>query len=873
MSEKESVAEDTGSPWTRWWWPGSAVSAAGLRAHLEAYAEAGLGGVEITPIYGAKGFESRSLAFMSEAWMEAVRNTIRTGREIGIGVDMTLGTGWPYGGPHIQPEHAPRKAELHHETLKPGAVAKEFSESAVEAALLLKPDGEAVPLTPEHPETLSIDVPPQGGELYLLLSRPTGQTVKRAAPGGAGPVMCPYSSLAFAQFIEPYTKMFAGADDRPRSVFYDSFEVFGSDVGPGMAGAFRKLTGRELATVLPDLAGHRGEERRVRARCDYRNALFTLLFDEGISSWVRWARDRGIQTRYQAHGAPGNLIDLYALSDIPETELFGATPFPWTDLEEYPCVVPPEYPLVNKLASSAAHLCGKPLTSSETFTWLREHFHTTLADLKPEADLLFLSGINHLFYHGSTHSPEEVPFPGWLFYASVHFDPRNTLWHDLPAFNRYVTRCQERLQAGRCKHTLLVYFPFNDILSLPDESLGYFLSVHHAPEFIGGMAWGREVLGLWNDGYDFDFVSDRLLSGFETDGASLRNESAAYKAILLPSCDTIPLATLKKLVALAETGTLVFSAGSLPESMPGLAGLDGSPEFQLLLEELARRVLPLEAMAAHGIQPLIHPPAAGVRAVRSVLDGNDRVFISNLSRETVDQVVRLGVPMPDTGWTLTDPVHGRRGQADAHSTEEGSGVTLQLAPGESVWLEPCDDTRLPPWPRKGAQKEAREIAGEWKVEALHGGPVLPPPTSIGVPVSWTDFDDPAWKDFSGTVRYRICFEMEPEADLIHTLTFPELAGSVRVELNGQAAGVVWCRPFELDISDFLEKSKNELVLDITHTSANRIAALDREGHTWSNFHEINVVSASYGPFDAASWPPFPSGLLRAPRVVSSFRIG
>src|SRR5262245_47055151 len=46
-------------PWTRWWWQGSAVDRASLTAQLEALAAAGVGGVEVTPIYGVRGTEDR----------------------------------------------------------------------------------------------------------------------------------------------------------------------------------------------------------------------------------------------------------------------------------------------------------------------------------------------------------------------------------------------------------------------------------------------------------------------------------------------------------------------------------------------------------------------------------------------------------------------------------------------------------------------------------------------------------------------------------------------------------------------------------------------------------------------------------------------
>ena len=57
-------------PWTRWWWPGSGVDAASLTANLKSFQDAGLGGVEITPIYGAKGYEARYIDFLSPKWMQ-----------------------------------------------------------------------------------------------------------------------------------------------------------------------------------------------------------------------------------------------------------------------------------------------------------------------------------------------------------------------------------------------------------------------------------------------------------------------------------------------------------------------------------------------------------------------------------------------------------------------------------------------------------------------------------------------------------------------------------------------------------------------------------------------------------------------------------
>ena len=78
--------------------------------------------------------------------------------------------------------------------------------------------------------------------------------------------------------------------------------------------------------------------------------------------WTDWAHKQAKLTRNQAHGSPGNILDLYAATDIPETEGSELTKL--------------------KFASSAANVTGKFYASYEAATWLGEHFTSSLADVK-----------------------------------------------------------------------------------------------------------------------------------------------------------------------------------------------------------------------------------------------------------------------------------------------------------------------------------------------------------------------------------------------------------------------------------------------------------------------------------------------------------
>src|SRR6476620_7981453 len=92
----------TSKPWTRWWWQGSAVNKADLTAAMKSYSDAGLGGLEITPIYGVKGTEKDFIPFLSDKWVTMLEHVLTEGKRLGMGVDMATGTGWPFGGPWVK---------------------------------------------------------------------------------------------------------------------------------------------------------------------------------------------------------------------------------------------------------------------------------------------------------------------------------------------------------------------------------------------------------------------------------------------------------------------------------------------------------------------------------------------------------------------------------------------------------------------------------------------------------------------------------------------------------------------------------------------------------------------------------------------------
>jgi hypothetical protein len=88
-----------------------------------------------------------------------------------------------------------------------------------------------------------------------------------------------------------------------------------------------------------------------------------------------------------------------------------------------------------------------------------------------------------------------------------------------------------------------------------------------------------------------------------------------------------------------------------------------------------------------------------------------------------------------------------------------------------------------------------------------------------------------------------------------------------VKVNGRDAGVLFSVPFHCRVGAFLKPGVNELEIEVTNLDANRIRDLDRRKVPWKKFHDINYVSITYRPFDAASWPLTDSGLLGPVRLI------
>ena len=841
-------------PGSRWWWLGSAVDKENLQWNMQEYAKHGIGALEITPLYGVQGNDQNNIPYLSDKWMEMLRYTQEQGRQNGIEIDMATGTGWPFGGPWVPLEESACRAvfveqsfigdKVENLDLRP-TEERDRKNAVFHKAMLFGHDSSVKDVTDcmkdgilnwkATKEDSKLLGGKNGSKTVVVLYIKYGvMKVKRAAPGGEGLVIDHFDRKAVANYLKHIEDAFERTHTPyPHTFFNDSYEVADATWTPTLFEEFYKRRGYRLEDHL--LAFTHGDVKLVS---DYRETLSDLLLENFTQQWTAWAHSHGAITRNQAHGSPANLIDCYAAVDIPEIEGFGLSDFGIKGLRQDPGKTrknDSDYSMF-KYAPSAAHICGKPFTSSETFTWLTEHFRTSLSQFKPDLDLMFCAGVNRMFFHGTCYSPKDDPWPGWKFYASIDMSPTNSIWRDAPEFMKYVERCQSFLQWGQPDNDFLVYLPIRDMWKKNPDKLLMQFSIHAmgklAPEFI------QTILDIDKAGFDCDYISERLLMGCKVVNGGIETAAGTrYKALIIPGSGDMPEQVKAHIEAMKAQGARI------------IYGTD------------------VNAMNA-AAKPETMKTKYGLKAIRRKNPTGYHYFIANLTPNDVYEDIIPGVEFKDAMWF--DPLTGQRYAAYI----DGREIDVQLRSGQSMILQTFNQKlpvaeALPVYCDTTAVEMDVELNGPWKLSFIEEAPKVSQTFTLDNLQTWETLSDET-RVTMGTGVYETTVKLKKK-DLKDATAWKidlgDVRESARVYINGQYLGCAWSVPYVLDCKNTLKKGKNTIRIEVTNLPANRIADLDRKGVKWRKMEEINVVDINYKKTLYDTWEPMPSGLNSQVKLI------
>ena len=729
-------------PQTRWWWPGASVDDAGLRSQLRQFADVGYSAIEIQPFMSALTnadlrADPRIRTVGDATFLERLRTAACTARELGLAWDITLGSGWSTGGIGIDDDGARQliSAELTVEgpSSYSGPLPTPEAPSWIEGTNRVLPAidgfdeelrlvsvlGAEVTSEPENP-------PATLGEIVELTDQVQDGALSWEVPAGTHRVIAVYENrtrhfpaggaypgeLEDARVIDHLDRrgieafldaelaawLEAVTDCPPRAVFVDSFELVGELPWTTAFGAqFQTLLGYDIDPLLPFLFFEGGESEYVniltgesvaryqatdgrgsRAREDYETLRSVRFAEELIEVLRTWLQDRGIELRLQAHGGYADILDAYAMADIPESEgLYAGGSYDFL-----------------RLSASAAHVQGKRYVSSETFVSVGR-----LALTEPEARILmgraFSAGINRLVHHGNAYPYLHQDGQRWFPFrpladsafstgpVDLSFDihPDAEIWAALPGLNRMASRLSYALSRGAAMAEVAWLYPQWDA-----ENFANFVVEPGAFESATSKALRRA-------GFSYDRISRSALASSTSEAGTLNVGQGSYEALLVEGRLAASPETLAGIERAASAGVPVVWIGQFPERADGLRDAEARDAAVATLVESLRLLVTVVAgvedvpmaIANAGVIPSLGPvDSAGLQFSlqrRHVNDG-DIYFLFNESYEERTDTVRIKPSFADA--VLLDPETGQ-----VIATEiNGDTLTLTLAGarGALLWV-------------------------------------------------------------------------------------------------------------------------------------------------------------------------------------------
>jgi hypothetical protein len=879
-------------PMVRWWWFGPAVVKPEIQRELQQMKADGIQGAELAFEYAQvlddPSKNLKNLPFLSPEMLDDVNYAQAEGRKLGLRIDLTLCSGWPYGGPNTPLSEAITDIRVTQVPVPAGATSV-AAPSLREGESLISADIADVVASSPAPVLAPAPAPEgaiagRGGRgggrggapaavafdattakpltvagstaavtpsdkprtaLFFLLSHPRMQ-VKRASVGAEGFVLDHYSHDAVSHYLQKVGTPLIGAfgSTPPTSIFSDSLEAGGSGWTPDFPAEFLKRRGYDLIPHLPELAAG-GSVAADTVRHDYGETLTDLVNDNYLKQITDWAVAHHTKFRSQTYGEPA--VD-FSSQNIP-TLAEGEGP-QWRAFSTL------------RWATSANHVFNHVVTSGETFTWLHSPvFRAIPLDMKVEADIDFIMGENQIFCHGWGYSPPdgEVPEPGWSLYAAASFNNHNP-WHPvMPAVTAYIGRMSYLLRQGKPANQVAVLMPTDDAWATfaPGRaSVTADMGRYVTPELMSA---------ILSAGYNVDYIDAKAIN---------KVGMGTHQILLLPSTERIPVETLKKIAAYVAGGGKAIAFGHLPTLTPegqplGDAGADTSEialitDMASLTQALHNSAKPDFQLSATDEATVTH-----LGFIRRKLPNADIYLVVNTSNQPLDTSATFATTHKFAEeWNVDNATA---------ATASATGQSIHLdAYGSRVFV--FSDTPSTAKPAPTATKLLADLSSDWKLTFTG----LNKSVEEAAPADW--IADPTTIHYSGEGVYTRDFTLAAApagpvflqvdggkatpapARAAHLAAYydPPVQAAALVTLNGKPAGALWHPPYRLDVSRLLKPGVNHIEIHVYNTAQNAWSALPP--------HDYAPLIAKYGDKfqmqDLNLIAPVSSGLLGPIHLVS-----
>lgn len=601
-----------------------------------------------------------------------------------------------------------------------------------------------------------------------------------------------------------------------KSIFIDSLELpadlFWSD---DFLPEFRKRRGYDLTPYLP-LIVHPGwhavysaqksaplfemGDTGARVREDYRQTISDLIIERFFERAADWAHTNGLQARFQAHGAPADLLRAYGVADIPETEdMSGARDQDFL-----------------RMARSAADLYGRRLVSAESFATPSKPYTFSLENMKRWSDGLFVAGVNQIWGHGFAYTLPDQAWPNWYPFAASSFSPgfssmlneASPQWPAMRALNTYIARVQTVLQNTRNVVPVVIYADFTK-------------ADPQAPELGNALRMG---------GYDYGYINaDGILRSKIADGRLVMSGGQSFAAIVLPRVNGLNPEVAEKLAAASRGGVQVIVVGAPPQRAFGLADAKRRDrQVQRAVASMHQTQLDRDKDIANALTKL------GVEPNLKFVNGSVADFIEKRDGERRFYFLRNDDPAPrrvsfltqaSGGASLWDPWTGKSEALAVERGDAGAHLSLDLPRyGSALVVFDPATSQLNSAPRTATLVNSKSLGeNSWRVHFeghVLGGATLSEERRLTKLQDWRDLK--GLDKFAGAAAYKTTIKLDKSwiADGALSLDLGDAHEAAIVRVNGRALAPLIMRPFAADVTGMLKPGLNDVEITIMNAPQN-----------------------------------------------------
>ena len=673
----------------------------------------------------------------------------------------------------------------------------------------------------------------------------------------------------------------------------DSWEMGGMNWTANFRQEFIKRRGYDPVPYLPVIAGRILTSREVSDQflADLRRTigdLITAHFDR----MAQRAAEFGLGTQCESggpHGEPIDALETFRHAAVPQTEFWSMSKHRSSFNARY----------FTKEAASAAHIYGKQYVASEGETGVGNYWSESLSmNLKPSFDMALTEGLNRLVWHQFTSSPTEMGLPGQEYFAGTYLNPEVTWWQQAGSFTAYLNRAQFLLQQGR---------PVADVLYYYGDQVPNFVRLK-----------SDDPAGVL-PGYDYDVIdTDALLHRILFDQQGLRTpEGIRYRMLVLPPWRVIPMSVLELTSRYLEAGGTVV--GLRPLRPQGIVSPSEEVRYQKLAHQIwngcdaspspvSVRVgqgtlycgtTGREASRVSGILPDLESTSKDVDYVHRRTTQSDIYFVRNTQPKSINTALTFRVKnmQPEIFDAVTGEI--RPAMLFEQTDDARTRMPFSLGPYESIFIifdKPAltHIIRLEKDHQPVALSNSTEVTEQNGQLELHtdqqgdyqaffpgratttfqvqAEPIpmvskwmldFPPnwgaPSHLAIPSlkSWTDFEAPGIRYFSGTATYHVTIHLDNEQLATGHELWLDL-GDVReiaqIRINGVKSNPLWMKPYTERVDQLMRRGDNQVDVEVTNFWPNRIIGDLQPGN------EHRYTSTNIRAFSSSS-PLLPSGLL------------